>query len=238
MRTEGVMKKIISIVFTSLVIGIIVLALFPAAIFGGGVITLTPSSGISAITVSGSGFAAMVPVTIYWDNVAIPTVPMNVVPDAGGNFTAIISVPTQTTPGNHIVKAANSATVTTGGQTGYPSTTTVPYEGSAVFNVIDMTGPQGPEGPAGPQGDMGSKGLTGATGPQGSQGEPGPQGPPGPQGSAGESVVQEESAVGTSTSSSSGATTAGLSMSIVALIIALVALALVIFGKLKKWIVG
>jgi hypothetical protein len=87
---------------------------------------------------------------------------------------------------------------------------------SAEFTVIDMTGPQGPKG---------EEGATGATGPAGSAGEPGPTGEPGPQGEPGEQGPIGEPGP-------------GAGMSIIAIILALTAVVLSIFGRLKKWIVG
>ena len=93
------------------------------------------------------------------------------------------------------------------------------FNDDTVFTVVAVTGPQGPQGepgPAGPagaqgpEGSSGEPGLIGPTGPQGLPGEPGPQGDPGP----------------------------GAGMSIVAIILALIALGLTLFGKIKKWIVG
>jgi hypothetical protein len=117
-----------------------------------------------------------------------------------GDFTAIISVLTPDEPGEHAIQARDQE----GGRA------------SAVFTVLDMTGPQGPpgeEGPAGargPSGPAGEAGPTGETGPQGPAGETGPAGEPGP----------------------------GAGISIIAIILALIAIGLSVFGRLKKWIVG
>jgi len=222
------MKKAISFIALPLMISLVMLFV-TAEVVGAAGITLTPSSGFSALTVQGTGFFGTV--TIYWDETAIPTVPMAVIPDPSGNFTAIISVPTQTAPGTHTVKATSSQTVPSTLPTGQPTSSTITYTASAPFRVVDMTGPQGLQGPAGPAGETGARGITGAAGAQGPQGEPGPQGPqgePGPQGPQGES----------GTAGVSGVATAGLSMSILALILAIVALAFMVLGKLKKWIVG
>ena len=140
------------------------------------VLELTPDTGIAATTIVGSGgFAANSIITITWDGTPIPTVPQQITTDAYGNFTAIITVPTQNDPGTHVINATDE------------------YGRSAeiTFTVVDMTGPQGPQGeqgdtgsqgeqgatgPAGPQGETGETGATGATGPQGEQGETGPAG--------------------------------------------------------------
>jgi hypothetical protein len=174
-------------------------------------ITLSPTHGIAAITVSGTGFYGTV--TITWDGqTTIPTVPSPLV--AQGSFTAIISVPTQTSPGGHVVTATASY-----GATGAPT----PISASASFIVDNMTGPAGPQGPTGPAGS--STGIIGPTGPQGEpglQGERGPQGEEGPQGEPGPA-------------GSSGSAPA---ISIIALVLAIIAVALAFFGFLKKIAVG
>jgi hypothetical protein len=188
-------------------------------------ITLTPSSGFAATTIVGEGFSSG-EIHIYWDQEHIPTVPSPLFTTYGyeqeyGYFTAIISVPTQTTPGSHEVTAMDQ-------------------EGnwaSAIFEVIDMTGPQGPtgatgpagsSGPAGAQGPAGTAGPAGEPGPQGPTGEPGPQGPAGemgPQGPAGEPGPQGEPGPGTG-------------ISIIAIILSLIALGLAVFSRIKKWVMG
>jgi len=94
------------------------------------VITLTPSSGIAVTTVAGSGFSSYSKVTLNWDGVSLPTVPSSIITDAYGQFTAIISVPTQTVPGTHIVNATDDDS----------------NWATATFTVVNMTGPQGPSG--------------------------------------------------------------------------------------------
>jgi Collagen triple helix repeat (20 copies) len=222
------MKRVVSFIALPLVLSLVILCA-TVEVAGAAGITLTPSSGFSALTIQGTGFFGTV--TIYWDETPIPTVPMTVTPDPYGNFTAIISVPTQTVPGTHTVKATSSQTVPSQGATGAPTSSIYTYTASATFRVVDMTGPQGLQGPAGPAGDTGPRGITGSAGAQGPQGEPGPQGPqgePGPQGLQGEPGP----------AGATGIATASLSMSILALILAIVALALMVFGKIKKWIVG
>ena len=89
----------------------------------------------------------------------------------------------------------------------------------AIFEVIDMTGPAGPPGEPGPAGPAGVAGPAGATGQPGPAGEPGPTGPPGEPGPAGEPGP-------------------GAGMSIIAIILALIAIGLTLFGRIKKWIIG
>ncbi len=127
------------------------------------IITLMPSTGFSSTTIAGLGFANNSRVTITWDDRVIPTVPSPIIADATGDFTTIISVPTQTAPGVHTINATD--------ESGNWAT--------ATFTVIDMIGPQGPKGD---KGDTGDQGPTGPQGPQGPEGENGTQGPAGPQG--------------------------------------------------------
>lgn len=149
-------------------------------------ITLMPDTGFASTTIVGSGFSSCSRMNITWDGELIPTIPSPLTATFG-NFTAIISVPTQNEPGPHIINATDK-------------------EGNSAvanFTVVDMIGPQGeqgpkgdtgatgetgpqgatgPAGPTGPKGDTGETGATGATGPQGPQGEIGPQGEQGQQG--------------------------------------------------------
>ena len=135
-------------------------------------ITLTPSTGISTITVSGTGFVGYV--TIYWDNNTIPTVPYSVLPEGqSGYFSALMSVPTQTAAGTHLVKAEDN----------------YKHADNATFTVMDITGNKGPTGDKGSRGEQGREGILGEQGPMGPGGPKGPtggQGPAGPQGEAGQ----------------------------------------------------
>ena len=175
-------------------------------------ITLSPESGFSSITVSGSGFMGVV--SIYWDSTPppLPTVPTVVYASAGTNyneFTAIITVPTQTAPGVHTVTATDIDG----------------HIADADFTVIDMTGPQGPRGEPGPAGTAGPAGATGAPGepgPRGEQGLPGERGITGPQGETGPP----------------GEPGSGSGLSILALVLAIIALAIAVLGRIKKWVIG
>ena len=93
------------------------------------------------------------------------------------------------------------------------------FNDDAVFTVVAISGPSGPPGEPGPAGPAGPQG------PEGPSGEPGPIGPAGSQGTPGEQGP-------------SGEPGPGAGMSIVAIILALIALGLTLFGKIKKWIVG
>ncbi len=128
-------------------------------------IWLSPTVGISITTVSGTGFVGYI--TVYWDGEKIPTVPYDVLPEEpSGYFSAIISVPTQTEPGNHTITVEDK----------YENTA------SATFEVIDLTGKRGPTGSKGPRGERGERGRQGLPGEQGPMGGQGPAGPTGEQG--------------------------------------------------------
>jgi len=176
-------------------------------------ITLSPQEGFSAVTIVGMGFWDG-EILIYWDGVIIPTVPS---PLYGGDthdggFTAIISVPTQTKPGEHEITAQDRhGTVA-----------------SAIFIVVDMTGPPGEigppgvRGPIGPEGPAGEPGAAGELGPAGPRGLPGETGSTGPQGPAGPP----------------GETGPGGTMSVIAIILSVIAIGFTLFGRLKKWVIG
>jgi len=132
-------------------------------------IVLTPYTGFASTTVAGSGFSDNSKITIKWDGTVIPTVPSPLTTDANGNFTTIITILTQTSPGPHTVNATD--------ESGNWAT--------ATFTVVDMTGPPGPKGDKGDKGDTGAQGPQGQIGPTGPQGPQGIQGPQGPQGEQG-----------------------------------------------------
>jgi hypothetical protein len=122
-------------------------------------ISLTPSSGISVITVIGSGFPKNQGIHIFWNGVAVPGWLGDSCTSYDGSFCVIMTIQTQT-PGTYNI------TVTVDGKSA-----------SATFTVLNTKGPQGPKGDTGDQGPVG---------PQGSKGDTGPQGPVGPMGPAGE----------------------------------------------------
>jgi hypothetical protein len=226
--------RILTLVVIISLIASLFLAIPAFAQFATPAITLSPTSGIAAMTVSGTGFAFGSTITVWWDGSQVPTVPASIIVSGGdtytgGTFTAIITVPTQTTPGTHTVSARGSS----------------PQTGAAVivnatFTVVDMKGQPGPTGspgPAGTKGDTGATGSTGATGPAGSTGAKGDtgatgptgpqgiQGPAGPQGSPGPEGPQ-------------GAPGAITGISIFALLIAIITLVLIILAKLKKFVLS
>jgi hypothetical protein len=134
-------------------------------------ISLSPTSGFSSIMVTGSGFSPSSTITIYWDGVAMPniSIPSPLITNILGEFTAIVNVLNQTSPGFYNITARDSLS----------------GQASAQFYVVNMTGPEGPigdTGPQGPEGATGEKGDTGLQGIQGEKGEIGDQGPPGQMG--------------------------------------------------------
>ena len=130
-------------------------------------LALVPDTGFAATTVVGGRFAANSQITLTWNGEHITTVPSPLTTDSYGNFTAIITVLNPTDPGLYSVTSTD--------QEG--------NEASAMFTVIDMTGPQGEEGE---EGEEGEQGIQGPTGPEGEEGEQGIQGPTGPEGEEGE----------------------------------------------------
>ena len=167
-------------------------------------ITLTPESGCCAIIISGEGFFGG-EIFIYWEDDQIPAVPSPLYSrdTQDGSFTAIITVPTQTEPGEYVITAIDQEH----------------FNAEAIFTVVAVTGPAVPPGDPGPAGPAGLQGPEGPTGDPGPAGATGPQGLPGEQGTPGEPGP-------------------GAGMSIVAIVLALGALGLTLFGKIKKWIVG
>ena len=167
-------------------------------------ITLTPESGYCAVIISGEGFFGG-EIFIYWEDDQVPTVPSPLYSrdTQDGSFTAIITVPTQSEPGEYVITAIDQEN----------------FNADAIFTVVEVTGPAGLPGDPGPAGPPGPRGPEGPTGDPGSAGATGPQGLPGEQGTPGEPGP-------------------GAGMSIIAIVLALAALGLTLFGKIKKWIVG
>ena len=167
-------------------------------------ITLTPESGYEATIISGEGFFGG-EIFVYWEDEQVPTVPSPLYTrdTQDGNFTAIITVPDGTEPGEYVITAIDQEH----------------FNADAIFTVVEVTGPAGLPGDPGPAGPPGTRGTAGPTGDPGPAGATGPQGLPGEQGTPGEPGP-------------------GAGMSIVAIVMALAALGLILFDKIKKWIVG
>jgi hypothetical protein len=128
-------------------------------------IVLSPSSGIGAVVISGTNFAHLSPLTIYWNGVSIAFVG-NKETDDSCDFDVIIAVQT-TVLGSYNITAEDGSG----------------NKATAWFTVTDMRGPAGPVGVTGPQGPAGPKGDTGAQGPKGDTGAQGIQGVEGKAGS-------------------------------------------------------
>jgi hypothetical protein len=121
-----------SILLSSLTL-LLLLALVSPTYGESGVILLTPDTGISTITIEGSGFTTHSVVTIYWNSEPIPTLPLHVITDDTGAFTCIITAYDQTHEGDHEVKAIDEAGTTA----------------LATFTVVNVQGPAGEQGPPG-----------------------------------------------------------------------------------------
>jgi len=124
------------------------------------VITLSPPQGFAMTIISGSGFDELKSVSITYDGVIQPTVPMSIQTNASGCFTAIIAVPDELAVGTHNITATDSQGCSA----------------SATFTVVNMEGPQGPAGPEGPQGAQGVAGQNGLNGINGVNGTNGTNG--------------------------------------------------------------
>lgn len=239
--------KVIRLLVSLMVSLVLILGITANPVGAAGVITLTPSSGFAATTISGSGFTTFGQVQIYWDGGAtpIPTIPQQIFISANSpTFTALIAIPTPLAVGAHSLAARVVSA------TGGPAETAL-----AVFTVVDMKGATGPAGPAGETGPAGPAGATGPAGPTGATGPAGPAGATGPAGLAGTSAASVRSidrAVnngnGTFTlfftdgssfttdnlTGPSGATGATGGLSITAIILAVIALGLWLLGFLKR----
>lgn len=226
------MKRLSLLVILTLLLALVLVGATANVVFAQNeAITLSPAFGFAAVTVSGTNFGSGTIIIITWDGNPIPTIPQTVYTDEGGSFTAIITVPTQTSPGQHTVQATD---LEVGGAA------------AATFTVTSMTGPQGPAGatgeqgiqgetgPAGPAGAQGLPGTTGAQGPLGEQGSAGLAGPPGPTGLRG--PVGEPGPTGEQGPAGETGPTGALSIG--ALVAALTALGWTLFGAIKKMAVG
>ena len=229
------MKRLI---YLLVILVTLLVAVTPAAVYAQESITLTPSSGVATavVVVEGAGFdstGGQSSIHIKWggvDGIEMDTFPETVIVEEGGTFTATILVPAQATLGPHEVYVWEEW---------YPEDGITEAAASALFSVIDITGPEGPEGPEGSDGDRGPRGLSGPTGPSGSTGtsgkqgpagEPGTIGPPGPAGPAGPAGPPGEQGP-----PSEPAPTGGI---IAAIVLAIIAIGLTVFGWLKKMVAG
>lgn len=90
-------------------------------------LSLVPNTGFASTTVVGSGFSSNSEMTITWDDTEMPPVPNPLITNSYGNFTTIISVPTQNDAGSHIIKATDE----------------FGNEANATFHVLEMAVSQG-----------------------------------------------------------------------------------------------
>ncbi|UCH43387.1 MAG: hypothetical protein JSW16_02270 [Dehalococcoidales bacterium] len=213
-------------------------------------ITLNPNPGSPAAPIVVVGLDYPVgdggyPVYIEWDDdsaftdpkVINPVYPQVVYTDwlwgESTGFWAIITVPSAaTTLGQFWVRAyadlGDGATETS-----------LPVQ----FSIVEIVGPQGPQGlpgpvgltgetgPAGPPGESGPPGPPGPPGPAGEQGAAGGQGPAGEQGPPGETGPQGEQGL-------PGEPGPAGTISIAAIVAAVVALGLSLLGIIKKVALG
>lgn len=93
-------------------------------------LSLTPDSGFSSCTVSGCGYAPNSEVMMMWGGTDLLTIPASPKTDFWGNFTAIITVPSQNQPGNYTIQAVDEYGI----------------KANATFTVIDMKGDPGEQG--------------------------------------------------------------------------------------------
>jgi hypothetical protein len=169
-------------------------------------IVLNPSMGL-VTTIVGIAFTPNNTVTILSNGTAVPTVPVTIITDNSGNFTAIITF--ATTKATYNIVALDSAQISA----------------SATFTVPDYTGATGATGATGP---------TGSTGPAGSQGSTGQKGETGEKGDAATSIPTEApttTPTGNASTESSNIQLLPLTISVVALILAAVAVIAVFLRK-------
>jgi hypothetical protein len=91
-------------------------------------ISLSPNEGFGTFTIEGTGFIWNSDVTITWDGTPIAGATTT---EWDGEFSAMVSVPTQTTPGTYTVTASDGTN-----------------SASTTFTVPDMTGPAGADAPS------------------------------------------------------------------------------------------
>jgi len=175
-------------------------------------IALSPDTGAGAIAISGTGFSPTSPIAIKWGGLAVKTVPMAVVADDAGAFSAII-VAGSTKAGNYTVSATDGADRTD------DAVFTVTAAASGAKGDTGAKGATGAAGAAGSTGSTGATGATGAAGPAGPAGATGPAGAAGAAGPAGPAGATGEAAPG------------GVALPIVALIVAIIAIIIVFVRK-------
>jgi len=223
--------------FLLIILVTLLVAVTPAAVYADPPVSempwieLSPTADFASVTVTGWNMGSGAPISIYWDSwdALLPTADDPLFADDVGSFETIIVIPAGASPGAHTVWAE-----------GWSSPPEAPEirSNDAIIMVVAMIGPPGPEGSEGdrgPRGLPGPAGPTGSTGPSGEQGpagepgtaEPGLAGPTGPTGPAG--LPGEQGPPGES------APTGGI---IAAIVLAIIAIGLTVFGWLKKLVAG
>jgi hypothetical protein len=228
-------RKLFLIALATLLLGVSIIGFGAIPVQAAIGITVSPGSGNSTIIVIGNEFpTGGYTVTLYWDAEAVPlpTFPAVISTIDAGDFAyfeAIINMPEGAAPGLHNVTARIIDTNYTASTT-FTVLNTIGTRGSSgASGAMGATGPQGitgPQGAAGANGDTGAKGDTGLKGDTGTKGDTGLKGDTGIQGLQG--VQGPPGPVGTT----------GTVLGIVAVVLTLLTIALLLLGKIKKWILG
>ncbi len=156
-------------------------------------LTMSPQSGVGAITVVAKDLTYGAPVTVTFDGKPVPTYPDQPVVLGTQQYPSVsllISVPT-TKPGKYEVKVTDAAGLSSTGTFEVPNLGGpivgggggTPVAGPAGKDGKD--GAPGPAGKAGPEGKAGPAGPAGPAGKAGDAGKQGPAGPAGPPGATG-----------------------------------------------------
>lgn len=196
-------------------------------------ISLSPESGLGAISIEGSGFNPGSGITVFWNDKRVPTVPTTVSADNNGNFTAIVSVP-DTKAGDYTVKVMDSSAEARTATRKFTVPSIVPT-GDAAAGKPGPAGPPGPPGPAGPAGKDGAPGKAGKAGEAGKAGPAGAAGPAGPAGAAGPAgPAGAAGKTGAAGAQGAPGTPANNTLVIIALLVSIVAVIIAIASMVKK----
>jgi hypothetical protein len=213
----------------------LLVAVTPAAVYadpptpGTSWIELSPTADFASVTVTGWNMGSGAPISIYWDSwdTLLSTADDPLFADEGGSFETIIVIPAGASPGAHTVWAE--------GWSGPPGAPEI-RSNDAIIMVVAMMGPPGPEGS---EGDRGPRGLPGPTGPIGSTGTSGEQGPAGEPGTVGlPGPAGQTGPAGPPGEQGLPGEPAPIGGIIAAIILAIIAIGLTVFGWLKKVVAG
>ena len=192
-------------------------------------IELEPSADFASVNVTGYNMGSGAPISMYWDDYDTPLTldPDPLFADEIGFFTASFVIPTDASAGAHIVWAEGWS---------FPPGEPEIRSNDAIIIIVAMMGPSGPEGPKGDRGPRGLPGPDGPSGPSGSAGEQGSPGEPGAAGSPGSTGLQgPEGPQGEQGPPGESAPAGGV---IAAIVLAIIAIGLTVFGWLKRLIAG